>query len=214
MKPEIIIFHDLCIFLVILSTLSIFNTKNSVHSVFFLILSFFFFSFILTIFGLEFLALLYIMIYVGAVSVLFLFVVMMANTKLLFVHSRASFPLFISVALMVLFPLYIFLNFWFVDIFFDKNSKYAISNSFNYPIQEFDVLTTPNVIGQILFNQFGFSVVIAGIILFIGLIGSIFLTIDFKAESVLHDSSYAQLCRTTVTAIYAEQKKIKNEQSI
>lgn len=68
-------------FLLLLSTIQVFICDNAVYSVLFLILNFCLSALILLTFKIEFLGLLFIMVYVGAVAVLFLFVIMMIDTK-------------------------------------------------------------------------------------------------------------------------------------
>ena len=89
-------------FLVLLST-------NPIHSVLFLILSFCCASVTLILFGLDFLALLFIIIYVGAIAVLFLFVVMMLNVKLYFFNNLYQ-TTFIALLLLFLFTQTFFFN--------------------------------------------------------------------------------------------------------
>ena len=73
--------HSFLVSLLLISSIFVIFAENPVHSVLFLILSFFNVSCILLLFQVEFLSLLFLIIYVGAIAVLFLFVIMMLNVK-------------------------------------------------------------------------------------------------------------------------------------
>lgn len=73
--------------LILITSLCVILSKNPVQSVLFLVLVFFFSSLLLLLIGAEFLAILLVIIYVGAISILFLFVVMMLNLKVVELHS-------------------------------------------------------------------------------------------------------------------------------
>src|ERR1700679_2947158 len=95
----------------LLSALMVISSKNPVHSVLFLILAFFSSAGLFVLLGAEFLAMILVIVYVGAVAVLFLFVVMMLDIDI--AQMRAGFlkylPMGIGVALIVFFELFVVL---------------------------------------------------------------------------------------------------------
>jgi NADH-quinone oxidoreductase subunit J len=144
-------------------------------------------------FGAEFLGLLFVMVYVGAVAVLFLFVVMMINTKKSVLRNFHSLYYFIIINICII----VFINLFFNvnNTFFNSESSSVILNDFNFSILRIDTLSNIQVIGQALYNNYILGVLLAGFVLLIALIGSISLTINFKKEQVLN-KSYKQLSRT------------------
>lgn len=82
-----VLYINIFIFLILITSLLVILSKNPVQSVLFLVLVFFFSSLLLLLLGAEFLSILLVIIYVGAISILFLFVVMMLNLKVVELHS-------------------------------------------------------------------------------------------------------------------------------
>lgn len=169
----------LTIFL-ILSSILVFTSTNSVYSVLFLILAFCNSSAILLLFSAEFLGLIYIIIYVGAIAVLFLFVVMMLNTKNVKTSS--------SDVHLYLLTIFTFGLFGSIEAFFifDKNflidSFFSISqNTSNFHLL-FDDLTNIDVLGQSLYNYFLVCFLLAGFVLLVAMIGAIVLTLNFSGS--------------------------------
>lgn len=158
--------HLLILFFFIISNFLVFNCKNPVHSVLFLILSFVLSSLILFLFKIDFLALLYIIIYVGAIAVLFLFVVMMLNIK----SVSINYQLMVIISFVSIFALINILIF--LDKIFSNQNKDLLNQNLN-----FDSLSNIDVFGQILYNYNISLVLIAGLLLLIALIGSISLTL-------------------------------------
>ena len=149
--------HLIILFFFIISNFFVFNCKNPVHSVLFLILSFILSSLILFLFKIDFLALLYIIIYVGAIAVLFLFVVMMLNIK----SASINYPLTLIIIFVSIFAL---TN---ISIFLDKIfSPVAHDNVF----LNFDSLSNIDIFGQILYNYNISLVLIAGLLLLVALL--------------------------------------------
>ena len=189
------IIHFTLTFFLVLAAGLIFLMNNPVHSVLFLILNFCLASLIILIYEVEFLGLLFVMVYIGAVAVLFLFVVMMLNIK----DETKTRLTFLKVYIIILSLLILFISIYtfFNDSFF---SNYNILNTFK-PLK---YLTNTEIIGQILYNNYYFSFLIGGFILLVALVGAIVLTIHFKDSEEL-DKSYVQLSRTISTL-----SKIKN----
>jgi NADH-quinone oxidoreductase subunit J len=163
-------------FLVLIST-------NPVHSVLFLILSFCCAAIILVLFGLDFLASLFIIIYVGAIAVLFLFVVMMLNVKLYEHTSFTQSALIIITIFLTFFQSLFILN----ELFY---GEVTFLNSFN-----FDTLYSIDIFGQVLYNYFSICFLLAGLILLVAMIGAIALTLTFKSNRK-NELVFRQLARS------------------
>ena len=176
------ILHFFLCSLLILSGLWVSISLNPIESVLFLILAFCNTAAILFIFNVEFLGLLFIIIYVGAVAVLFLFIIMMLNIKnpndsvlnisyLKSIYDKIKIFVF-SFLVIVLF---LFLQNTFQQdtfLFFDKNFDF---------FSIFDRLNNIDVIGQVLYNYFIICFLLAGLVLLISLIGAIVLTLRFNS---------------------------------
>ena len=151
-------------FLVLLST-------NPIHSVLFLILSFCCASITLVLFGLDFLAVLFVIVYVGAIAVLFLFVVMMLNVKLYTFNSLPQ-TLFIGVILFFIFS----------QTYFFLNELFNTSAITLKPEHLFDTFSNIDIFGQVLYNYFLICFLLAGLILLVAMVGAISLTLTFKSN--------------------------------
>lgn len=154
---------------------------NPISSIVFLILTFCNAAAILFFFNVEFLGVTFVIIYVGAVAVLFLFVVMMINVKLDESLSKINISFFLKflysvivcslVGILMLFSiLSIFSN---QDLFLIKYANLQIL---------FDTLYNIDVLGQSLYNYFLSCFLVAGLILFIALLGSIVLTLKYNSK--------------------------------
>jgi len=173
--------HFIFSILLVFFAISIFLTKNPIFSVLFLILCFIFSAVTLLLFDIDFLALLFIMVYVGAVAVLFLFVVMMVDTKSItkkLIGKGISFPIFFFIIFLGLFFFFSIFNF-INDSFFNIDND-LISNSPAFNTSTFITLSGIELLGQALFNYYNINVLLAGFVLLIALVGPICLTLDFK----------------------------------
>ena len=140
--------------------------RNPVHSVLWLILAFFNAAGLMLLVGAEFIAMLLVIVYVGAVAVLFLFVVMMLDID--FASLRSGFtrnlPFGIIIALVLLAEIIV--------------AVIAHSAGPTMAGQAIPVATTPNIValGQLLYSRYLFAFEIAGLILLVAMIGAIVLT--------------------------------------
>ena len=171
-------------------------SRNPVESVLFLILTFCDAGAILFLYNLEFFGLLFIIIYVGAIAVLFLFVIMMLNIKLhssFFGNLNARNPLLYIVTLFLFFILSI--NFYaYFSISLNDLSDSLLKERV-LSIQNFDTFSNLDVLGQVFYNYYLVYLPLAGIILLIALLGAIVLTLNFnKPKKAQLDSK--QLSRT------------------
>tara|TARA_B100000749_G_scaffold280523_1_gene277092 strand:- start:104 stop:472 length:369 start_codon:yes stop_codon:yes gene_type:complete len=118
------------IFLLIYSGFLTIMSVNAIYSVFFLILCFIFSSIIFLFFGAEFIALLLLVIYVGAISILFLFVIMMLNLRIVELYNT-----FLNYL-----PVGAFFGFFlFVEVFYFLSMEF-FSSSINYDYQSFNFM--------------------------------------------------------------------------
>ena len=155
-------------FIAIASGAMVVTAKNPVHSVLFLILAFFNSAALFVLIGAEFLAMLLVVVYVGAVAVLFLFVVMMLDIN--FVELRQGFlrylPLGSLVALILIIELIAVVGGWHIA---PEAMKATVS-----PIP--DGVTNTHALGAVIYTDYIFLFQSAGIVLLIAMIGAIVLT--------------------------------------
>ena len=157
----------------VLSALMVISAKNPVHSVLFLILSFVNASGLFVLLGAEFLAMILVVVYVGAVAVLFLFVVMMLDIN--YIKLREGFLQYLPFGALLGFVLVIELGILYLT---DTSSNISYLEKPLKP-QIFDIENT-KMIGSILYTKYFYLFQICGIILLVAMIGSITLTLRDK----------------------------------
>tara|TARA_S200000501_G_scaffold82003_1_gene74163 strand:- start:788 stop:1420 length:633 start_codon:yes stop_codon:yes gene_type:complete len=174
----------------IISAIMVTVSKNTVHSVFFLILDFISISCLFIMIGAEFLGMIMLIVYVGAVAVLFLFVVMMLNVAqqknqwLLSEDSSGHIPIGLIISVLIFFELIIVIGGWkYRPELFDIGNLNNISE-----------MTNTHSLGQILYTDFIHVFQISGMILLIAMIGAIVLTFR-KREGVKTQSYIKQISR-------------------
>lgn len=169
------------------------SARNPVYAVFYLILGFFNATGLFILLGAEFLAMMLLMVYVGAVMVLFLFVVMMIDID--FKELSKGFlqyaPVGTLVGLIILAEIIMVVGGYVYDAEVVKSAV---------PIP--DVATTSNLeaFGLLLYGEYVFFIELAGIILLIALIGAVVLTLKTTSKAHRQDIA-AQVARTPETAI-------------
>jgi NADH-quinone oxidoreductase subunit J len=163
----------------VLPALAVIFARNPVHSVLWLILAFFNAAGLMLLLGAEFIAMLVVIVYVGAVAVLFLFVVMMLDID--FAQLRSGFtknlPFGIILALILL-----------------GEAWFAIQVSGNGPAlsgRHIADATQPNIValGQLLYSRYLFAFELAGLILLVAMIGAIVLTHRSRGDTRTPNSS-------------------------
>ena len=174
----------------IISAIMVTVSKNTVHSVFFLILDFISISCLFIMIGAEFLGMIMLIVYVGAVAVLFLFVVMMLNVAqqknqwLLSQASSSHIPIGLIISALIFFELIIVIGGWkYRPELFDTGNLNNISE-----------MTNTHSLGQILYTDFIHVFQISGMILLIAMIGAIVLTFR-QREGVKKQSYIKQISR-------------------
>jgi NADH-quinone oxidoreductase subunit J len=157
-------------FILVAAAVMVISARNPVHSVLFLILAFFNAAGLFVLCGAEFLAMVLVVVYVGAVAVLFLFVVMMLDINLL--QLREGFirylPVGAVVALILLAELLVMLGGW---VMVPEVAPSAIAAT---PAPE--TLTNTHALGQLLYTHYIYLFQVAGLILLVAMIGAIVLT--------------------------------------
>lgn len=180
----------------IISSIMVIGLKNPVHSVFSLILTFCISSCLLLTINVDFLAIIFIVVYVGAIAVLFLFVVMMLNIKL--VQFTESIIRYIPFGIILCI---IFVN----EIYFINLKFNLITNIQNQWIYYFNYSDTIVLIGEILYTNFIHLFILAGLILLIAMIGTINITL-YHASNVKRQNISIQLGRDIIQTISLKKK--------
>ncbi|MGE0749933.1 MAG: NADH-quinone oxidoreductase subunit J [Variibacter sp.] len=195
------LFAGICI----ASAFMVIAARNPVHSVLFLILAFVNAAGLFVLLGAEFLAMILIVVYVGAVAVLFLFVVMMLDVD--FAALRQGFsqylPIGAGVGLILLAELLLVVGGWVIG----EGVPKVVAN----PIPPIDQLTNTEALGQILYTRYVYFFQAAGMILLIAMIGAIVLTLQHRVR-VRRQNIGVQNARTRETAI--EVRKVQPGQGI
>ncbi|PRD41950.1 NADH-quinone oxidoreductase subunit J [Phyllobacterium phragmitis] len=198
-------FFYLFAFIMIGSAFMVIAARNPVHSVLFLILAFFNAAALFLLAGAEFLALILLVVYVGAVAVLFLFVVMMLDVDFAELKSGALqyAPIGALVGLILAAELVVVLG----------GSVFApqLGQTTMQPIPDMATRSNTAALGDILYTNYVFFFQIAGLILLVAMIGAIVLTLRHK-EGVKRQSVPEQVARTPATAI--EIKKVETGKGI
>lgn len=156
-------------------------SKQPMNSIVFLLITFFNAFILLCYFNIEFLGLLFILVYVGAIAILFLFVIMMLNLKL----RSNNILSFTVVGKILLILTFIYLFFFFIILFLDDLFAQTEYYYYYYDINSFyhlESFSNLEIIGQTLFNYFSPCFLIAGLVLLVALIGSIVLTFNFNLK--------------------------------
>ncbi|MBO6493294.1 MAG: NADH-quinone oxidoreductase subunit J [Pelagibacteraceae bacterium] len=189
----------------IFSAIMVVASKNTVYSVFYLILDFISISCLFIMIGAEFLGMIMLIVYVGAVAVLFLFVVMMLNVsgikdkqfKRKVSYSHISFGSLIS--LIIFLELIIVVGGWKYKPNIVEISSIRIDKDF----------TNTHAIGNVIYTDYIHLFQLAGLILLVSMIGAIVLTYR-KREGIKKQSYFKQISREkkeAVTLVEVESNK-------
>ena len=195
MIAHAIFFYTFSIIAVV-SAIMVTTSKNTVHSVFFLILDFISISCLFIMIGAEFLGMIMLIVYVGAVAVLFLFVVMMLNVaqqKNQWFAGQATskhIPVGLIISTLIFFEIIIVIGGWkYKPEIFDINNSLANTS-----------VSNTHSLGQILYTDYIHVFQISGMILLVAMIGAIVLT--FRQRSGVKRQSYIkQISRERVEGV-------------
>jgi len=207
MIAHAIFFYTFSIIAVV-SAIMVTVSKNTVHSVFFLILDFISISCLFIMIGAEFLGMIMLIVYVGAVAVLFLFVVMMLNVaqqKNQWFASAASskhIPVGLIISTIIFFELIIVIGGWkYKPEIFDVNNSLKVSD-----------LSNTHSLGQVLYTDYIHIFQISGMILLVAMVGAIVLTfrerLNVKRQSYLKQISRERAEGVSVVEV-ASNKGVK-----
>ena len=190
------IFFYIFSFIAIFSAIMVTVSKNTVHSVFFLILDFISISCLFIMIGAEFLGMIMLIVYVGAVAILFLFVVMMLNVaqqKSEWFTSRyksTHIPVGLLVSLIIFFELLIVIGGW--------KYKPDLVNSISIEINS--NATNTELLGSVIYTDYIHLFQLSGMILLVAMIGAIVLT--FRVRSGVKKQNYFnQISRDRTSSI-------------
>jgi NADH-quinone oxidoreductase subunit J len=179
------------------------SARNPVHSVLFLILAFFNAAGLFVLLGAEFLAMILVVVYVGAVAVLFLFVVMMLDVD--FAELKQGFlqylPVGATLGLIVLVEIALVVGSWTIGPVSLENVATPMPPG----------MTNTMALGRVLYTQYVYLFQAAGLILLTAMIGAIVLTLRHKA-GVKRQSIAMQNARTPAEAV--ELRKVASRQGI
>lgn len=195
---------DLLTFLSVLSAILVITARSPVIAVIFLIAVFINLAGYLILLGVNFIGLAYIMLYIGAIAILFLFVIMMLNIRLVEISEigtqyNKNIPLAVIVAstlsylilsnattskfdqIYLITALFDKLNFWFSGI---DSSSNVISAAFNTTYNNIFVnYDEVQVLGTMLYSSHGLYLVLVSFILLLAMIGPIIITLDKKSNT-------------------------------
>jgi len=181
-------------------------SKNTVHSVFFLILDFISIACLFILIGAEFLGMIMLIVYVGAVAVLFLFVVMMLNVarqKNTWFKSSSNLshiPIGLFVSIIIFFELIIVIGGWkYKPDLFSKNNLFG------------DQISNTHSLGQVLYTDYIHIFQISGMILLVAMIGAIVLTYR-RRDGVKTQSYLKQISRERSEGV--ELKEVTSNEGV
>lgn len=187
------------------SALMVISSRNPVHSVLFLILTFFNAAALFLLAGAEFLALILVVVYVGAVAVLFLFVVMMLDID--FAELRSGVMAYAPVGALI----GLILAAELIIVLAGNAFRVEVEADAAQPIPDMNEVSNIEALGNILYTDYAHFFQAAGMILLVAMIGAIVLTLRHK-DNVKRQDVSAQVARTPETAI--EVVKVKPGQGI
>lgn len=176
------------------SAFMVIAARNPVHSVLFLILAFVNAAGLFVLLGAEFLAMILIVVYVGAVAVLFLFVVMMLDVD--FAELRQGFlsylPVGVFVGGIVLVELLLVVGGWAIGA--------NVAKTITSPIPNMTEVTNTEALGKVLYTTYIYFLQAAGLVLLVAMVGAIVLTLRHRVPVKRQDMA-AQVRRTKAEAM-------------
>src|ERR1044072_8541239 len=180
--------------ILIASAIMVIAARNPVHSVLFLILSFFNAAGLFVLLGAEFLAMILIVVYVGAVAVLFLFVVMMLDVD--FAELRQGVLSYLPVGalggLIVVVELLLVVGGWVIGP--------GVPKAIRQPIPPLETMTNTEALGRVLYTDYVYFFQAAGLVLLVAMVGAIVLTLRHRVPVKRQDMA-AQVRRTKAEAM-------------
>jgi NADH-quinone oxidoreductase subunit J len=188
------LFFYLFAFIAVASAFMVISARNPVHSVLFLILTFFNAAGLFLLLGAEFLAMILLVVYVGAVAVLFLFVVMMLDVD--FSELRSGLLSYAPIGAVI----GIILAAELVVVVGGSVISPEIAKTVAMPIPAWTTRTNTAALGDVLYTNYVFFFEIASLVLLVSMIGAIVLTLRHRTNVKRQDIS-KQVARTPATAV-------------
>ena len=182
--------------IVVFSAVMVTISKNTVYSVFFLILVFVSVSILFIMIGAEFLGMIMLIVYVGAVSVLFLFVVMMLNVSEKRNQQTKAKGLSKNLSVGLIVGAVIFLELIVVISGWKYKSSFVTLTSINFNLTQ----SNTHALGNVLYTDYIHLFQISGMILLVAMIGAITLTFS-KRENIKRQSYFSQIQREKDSAV-------------
>jgi NADH:ubiquinone oxidoreductase subunit 6 (subunit J) len=169
--------------LALISGVMVIQARNPVHSVLFLILVFFNAAGLLVLLGLDFFAMIFLVVYVGAIAVLFLFVVMMLNIKIAEINEKRLRYLPIGGVLGILFLLEVLLivdNDLIPLLFYENIQALSEFKTLDFIDWSNSIQTSTNIqaVGNLIYTYYFYFFLVASLILLVAMIGAIVLTMQ------------------------------------
>lgn len=197
-----LLFYYFSFILVISSLMTIFS-QNSIYSVLFLVISFISSSGLLFLLECEFISLIFIIIYVGAIAVLFLFVVMMLDVKIVYLTKNyfRYFPFGSLIGIIFLIQLLVV-----VPTTFENINPYGNSVLFNFYVDWFNQLDSfveIVAVGHLLYTDYIVQFLLAGNVLLLATIGPVFLVLIRVSKLTENQIIFKQLSRTYSSVLCA-----------
>ena len=189
----------------IFSSLMVITSRNTVNSVFFLILDFISVGCLFIMVGAEFLGMIILIVYVGAVAVLFLFVVMMLNVaeqkQSWFIGKKSThIPTGLIVSVLILLELLVVVGGWKYKEDVMSSSTLVLSN-----------ISNTHQLGLVMYTDYILYFQLAGVVLLLAMIGAILLTFRERV-GVKKQSYFTQISRNPSTAV--ELKDVKSNEGV
>jgi len=161
------------------------SSINPIHSVFWLILAFINAAFLLLLLGLEFLPILFCIVYAGAIGIMFLFVVMLLNIKLVEISENATryLPIGVIIGFIFLYQIYF--------VFTSEVTNYAV----NWDVYDFSSLVQLSNIeqmGQLLYTDYFLYFLVSSLVLLVSMIGAIVLCL-YHEEGIKRQDIFSQV---------------------
>ena len=194
-------FFYLFSFIAIGSAFAVISGRNPVHSVLFLILAFVNAAALFLLVGAEFIGIILIVVYVGAVAVLFLFVVMMLDVDFAQMRAGVIKNAPVGTLIGVIFGLEL------IIVLAGYHFAPELAGSTAMPMPDVAERSNTEALGDVLYTHYVFFFQVAGLVLLVAMIGAIVLTLR-KREGVRRQDTSRQVARTPETAI--EVVKVKS----
>lgn len=196
-------FLQILILMIILQGICIIISKNAIKSVLFLVSTYVLTSICFLLLGAEFVAILLAIVYIGAIAILFIFVIMMLNLRILEVYnSRVTYlPIGVFTALIFFFELF-YLSY--IDFGLEISGSYNLlfSDYVSWPSYEYGNYSNMQIIAQLLYNYYPHFVIIAAFILLLAMLGSIVLTVGIGEKRITINAFYSSTRRNDLRLKY------------